>query len=517
MMHPIYRYRDDDYRFTDSRRPEGQGASCASQPIERRRSRRQPAGVPYQEERPRSAYYTPLEDDRREIPANPYASTAPRPEPPRPQRTQPEKSSFFAEDGSEFEAPAMPQLPEWYRIAQQNAAPPDERRRNTPMVKAATVFEAEEGEPQRDALGRPLRRNMEQAANIPTSREAFYERAGYPKELILEQQRISEEESMIQNRKRHGAMRAAPAPRESAPEPAATAPRRRPLTEQERMQRAEAVRRYQLQQESVASAYPDYYAQTPPQRQYHPPRTENEYPQPAPKRDRHDDSYEEYEEYYEEEMEVSPLKTLKTWIIIGVFAAALIAAVLFALQVHYADETNRVLDNRRRAEERILQQYPIEYQEWIEREAAKNNLNPAFVSALIMNESSYRPRAESNVGARGLMQVMEPTAADIAEELGMSNYSFDMLYDPETNIIFGCHYLGQLSKRFRGDPVCVAAAYHAGAQQVQNWLNSSKYSSDGWTLNLDNMADGPTKQYAIRVTRDFAIYQRLYFSDQEGK
>ena len=110
---------------------------------------------------------------------------------------------------------------------------------------------------------------------------------------------------------------------------------------------------------------------------------------------------------------------------------------------------------------------------------------------------------------------MEDTAADIAKALNVENYSFDLLYDAETNVTFGCYYLGRLSQRFRGDPLLVAMAYHAGGNQVQNWLNTSLYSTDGQTILLDNLPDGPTKQYAVRVKRDFAIYRRLYYDALE--
>lgn len=529
MMHPIYRYRDDDYRFPESRRPEGQEASSASRPIERRRRRQQSADAPYQEERPRSAYYTPLENERREVPANPFAPVPQQREravqgrtmQPAPQEREPQ--SFFAEDGSEYEAPAMPQLPEWYRIAQQNAGPRDERRRSTPMVRTATVFETEEAEPERDVLGRPLRRNTAARVSQPASKEEFYERAGYPPELVMEQRRLSEEEALLRSRKHQGAKQAAPVRRGEPARPSAEPPlRRRPLTEAEQQRRQELVQRYQAGYEEYAPRDAREYPQYPQQEHgYREAAAHNGYAysrrDSAPMRAKDYEDYDAYGEYYEEETEVSPLKILKTVLIVGIFAAALAAALLFAFKVKYTEETTRILDNRMKAEEQILRQHPIEYMEWIEREAEKNNLHPAFVAALIMNESSYRPQAESSVGARGLMQVMEPTAADIAEELGIENYSFDMLYEPETNIIFGCYYLGQLSQRFRGDPVCVSAAYHAGAQKVQNWLNTSRLSPDGITLKLENMEDGPTKQYATRVTRDFAIYQRLYFSDWEGR
>ena len=96
-----------------------------------------------------------------------------------------------------------------------------------------------------------------------------------------------------------------------------------------------------------------------------------------------------------------------------------------------------------------------------------------------------------------------------------AGYDFDAMYDAETNVEYGCWYLNFLSERFRGDPVLVAAAFHAGQGQVQNWLNDSRYSSDKLTIRLENMADGPTKQYAARVLNAFAAYKRLYYEATE--
>ena len=148
----------------------------------------------------------------------------------------------------------------------------------------------------------------------------------------------------------------------------------------------------------------------------------------------------------------------------------------------------------------------------IERNAEKNNLSPAFVAAIILNESSFQSAAESSVGARGLMQLMPETAEWIAAKIRLQGYAFERMYDPESNILFGCWYLNYLSSLFHGDPVCVACAYHAGQGQVTGWLSDSRYSTDGVTLDLSRMPEGPTKTYAGRVIRAYGIYQTLYFN-----
>ena len=159
----------------------------------------------------------------------------------------------------------------------------------------------------------------------------------------------------------------------------------------------------------------------------------------------------------------------------------------------------------------------ITYQSLIERYAAEYNLRPAFVAAIIRNESSFRTDADSSVGARGLMQLMPDTAEWIAGKIGDSNYSFDHLYDAETNIRYGCWYLNYLSKLFRGDAVLVSSAYHAGQTTVTRWLSDKSISSDGVTIPVDKLPDGPTKQYAGRVTTSYGIYEALLYPNESAE
>lgn len=171
-------------------------------------------------------------------------------------------------------------------------------------------------------------------------------------------------------------------------------------------------------------------------------------------------------------------------------------------------------DRREAAYQRVLSNHPLaSCRESIEKYAAEFNLQPAYVAAIIMNESSFRTTAESSVGARGLMQLMPDTAEWIAHKLHVDGYSFDRMYDADSNIRFGCWYLNYLSGLFRGDPVCVTAAYHAGQGQVTTWLSDPEKSKDGITLDPDALGDGPTKTYIGRVTQDYGIYKALYFTE----
>ena len=204
--------------------------------------------------------------------------------------------------------------------------------------------------------------------------------------------------------------------------------------------------------------------------------------------------------------------SMPVWLRSSLIAAAAILAVgitallMMNAYLHRCEETHIAEQNA------IDRNYPLFYRDLIDTYAEEYNLAPAYVAAIIMNESSFQPHAESGVGARGLMQLMPDTAEWIAGKLQVSGFAFERMYDPESNILFGCWYLNYLSRLFLGDPVAVTAAYHAGQGQVKVWLSDPNLSENGYTLSLSSLPDGPTKKYAGRVTRDYGIYKEKYFS-----
>ncbi|MBR5287616.1 MAG: lytic transglycosylase domain-containing protein [Clostridia bacterium] len=196
-------------------------------------------------------------------------------------------------------------------------------------------------------------------------------------------------------------------------------------------------------------------------------------------------------------------------IILGFLLAALLLTCAVAVTKNYlqAQEERRRLE----AEAAERAQHPLYYESWIRQYAAVQNIDPALVSAIILCESSFDPQAVSRLGARGLMQLMEDTAQWVAHKLDEDDaaYSFDRLFDPETNIRFGSWYLGYLSRRFGGDAKKIVCAYHAGQGNVDSWLKNPSYSSDGVTL--DTIPTQDTANYARRVLSAIDIYHKYYF------
>jgi soluble lytic murein transglycosylase len=137
-----------------------------------------------------------------------------------------------------------------------------------------------------------------------------------------------------------------------------------------------------------------------------------------------------------------------------------------------------------------------------------DGLDPLVVSALIMAESDWNPRAFSPVGARGLMQLMPDTGRRMAQMLGTTVSSDEALFDPTFNLKLGVAYLGTLSRRFGGKMPLVLASYNAGEDQVSLWW--SKRTGDDLEEFIANIPFRETRRYVQRVYTYYAEYQRIY-------
>lgn len=151
--------------------------------------------------------------------------------------------------------------------------------------------------------------------------------------------------------------------------------------------------------------------------------------------------------------------------------------------------------------------FPIKYENYVERYSRENGLDKYFVYAVIKTESGFRPDAVSDVGARGLMQIMEDTFDWLKFKQGDESAVYYDMYDPQTNIRYGCYLLGYLMEEF-GDIETAAAAYHIGRGRVNEWLGDSSISSDG--VHLDVIPASDTAHYVSKITKAVEIYKRLY-------
>ena len=109
---------------------------------------------------------------------------------------------------------------------------------------------------------------------------------------------------------------------------------------------------------------------------------------------------------------------------------------------------------------KLQKKFKTRYDAYIERTAKSHEVSPALVKALIQVESNFNPKAVSDVGAVGLMQVMPSTA----RHLGITNPQ-----EPEANILAGVKYLKTLLEMFEDDEALALAAYNSGPGNVRRF------------------------------------------------
>ena len=102
--------------------------------------------------------------------------------------------------------------------------------------------------------------------------------------------------------------------------------------------------------------------------------------------------------------------------------------------------------------------YRLELLRIIHREATRSRLAPELVMAVIQVESSFNRYAVSDVGARGLMQLMPFWM----KEIGLPN---DDLFNPAVNIRYGCMVLGDYLRRSEGNIDQALARYNGSISQ----------------------------------------------------
>ena len=135
--------------------------------------------------------------------------------------------------------------------------------------------------------------------------------------------------------------------------------------------------------------------------------------------------------------------------------------------------------------------------------AAENELPAALVYALIKAESNFDSAAVSQKGARGLMQLMDTTAAWCSEKSGIPLRD---ILNPEENIALGAFYLGYLCEMYDGNIETALAAYNAGYGRVNSWLRDRAYSPEGQTLSFVPFPE--TRQYVKKVMLYKSIYEK---------
>jgi soluble lytic murein transglycosylase len=152
--------------------------------------------------------------------------------------------------------------------------------------------------------------------------------------------------------------------------------------------------------------------------------------------------------------------------------------------------------------------WPTAFADLVTAASTARSIDTALLNAVMREESGFRPKVLSTVGARGLTQIMPSTGERLAASLGLLDYKADDLFTPATNLLLGAYYLEQLVKRFDGRISAAIASYNAGPEAVARWIEERPdQEDDEW---VEAIPYDQTRKYVKRVLRSRQVYRVLY-------
>ena len=157
-------------------------------------------------------------------------------------------------------------------------------------------------------------------------------------------------------------------------------------------------------------------------------------------------------------------------------------------------------------EENVKFLYPRYFSEYVETFCEKFQLPEYVLYALIRTESYFDPSISSSAGAVGLCQLMPGTAGDVAKKLKYEEYN---LKDPETSILFGSFYLGDLTSRSEENLLLALCSYNAGRENVRRWRE--KNPSLPIDVFIETIPFEETRNYGRKLIKASTIYGMLYY------
>jgi soluble lytic murein transglycosylase len=135
---------------------------------------------------------------------------------------------------------------------------------------------------------------------------------------------------------------------------------------------------------------------------------------------------------------------------------------------------------------------------------------PAFVLAIIRQESEFEPAVVSHANAHGLMQLIPSTARMQAQREGMTFQRAALTTDPQYNMTLGSAHLADLVDEWGGSYVLAVASYNAGSHNARQWIGdwgdprSSSVDVVDW---IELIPFSETRNYVQRVMENLQVYR----------
>lgn len=162
---------------------------------------------------------------------------------------------------------------------------------------------------------------------------------------------------------------------------------------------------------------------------------------------------------------------------------------------------------------------PKIFEDEITTAAKARGLNPVLVRSLIRQESAFNPRAVSRSNALGLMQLIPPTAREMADQLKLGPLVLpEDGFRTNINVQMGTAYIARMIRYFSGSVPLGLAAYNAGPRRMETFLEarpdlkeqlktaSSEPLTEVW---FDELPWSETSFYVKAILRNTLLYKTL--------
>ncbi|EKN3361292.1 murein transglycosylase [Yersinia ruckeri] len=157
----------------------------------------------------------------------------------------------------------------------------------------------------------------------------------------------------------------------------------------------------------------------------------------------------------------------------------------------------------------LEERFPLAWPQEFRRATEGKGITPSYAMAIARQESAWNPKAQSPVGAAGLMQVMPRTADHTVKLNNISGYvNSSQLLDPVTNIAIGTSYLEEVYQQFGRNRILASAAYNAGPSRVNTWLGNSGGQVDVVAF-IESIPFSETRGYVKNVLAYDAFYRHF--------
>lgn len=163
--------------------------------------------------------------------------------------------------------------------------------------------------------------------------------------------------------------------------------------------------------------------------------------------------------------------------------------------------------------------FPKAFINIVDKNTKRFGIDRDLVLAIMRKESLFDVEAGSYAGAKGLMQVTEPTAKFIAKKYRLSlagdksQGMSSQIFIPQNNIKLGTANLYFLEKLLKKNPILGIGAYNAGPGNVDKWLNKKEVPAPIW---IESIPFGETRHYIRKVLVYMVVYNNFVFKNKKN-